>query len=285
MHKKLIFILFTLCQFVLFGQAKMTKIAELDDDLEETSGLVLYQDNYFISHNDGGNKAELFILDLSGKLIKKIKITNADNDDWEDIAQDNKGNLYIGDFGNNDNKRKKCQIYILKKGFIKKGEVEVDKISFSYEDQKDYPPKKKDLNFDCEAMIWKDDHIILFTKSRAKPYKGRTNIYRLKAEPGKQEAKRIGNMNLCQMGWRFCSITAADYDKKTNTLVLLTYSKIYAFTDFEENDFWNGNIQSYTLEKPRQREAICFGGKNEFFITDEKKKGFGGGNLYKIDIK
>jgi hypothetical protein len=285
MQKTSLLLVFLLLSSPLFSQAKMEKIAGLDKDLKETSGLVYYQNKYLISHNDGGNKSEIFVMNLAGNLLRKIEIDGADNDDWEDLTTDNKGNLYIGDFGNNENKRKKCQIYIVKKGFIDKDKVEAEKISFTYEDQDDYPPKKKHRDFDCEAFFWKDGQLILFTKSRAKPFKGLTKIYTLPDKKGKYEAELIGSINLCKIGWRFCSVTSADYDKKTNQLVLLSYSKVYLFSDFDENEFWNGNIRSFTLETPRQREAICFIDRNSFYITDEKKKGFSGGNLHKLRLE
>jgi sugar lactone lactonase YvrE len=30
-------------------------------------------------------------------------VENAENNDWEDITKDIHGNIYVGDFGNNDN--------------------------------------------------------------------------------------------------------------------------------------------------------------------------------------
>jgi sugar lactone lactonase YvrE len=37
------------------------------------------------------------------------------NIDWEDITKDKDGNLYVGDFGNNDNERKDLCIYKIDK--------------------------------------------------------------------------------------------------------------------------------------------------------------------------
>ena len=142
-----------------------------------------------ITHNDGGNKSRLFVLDTLGNLVKKIKLVDTKNKDWEDLTQDDKGNLYLGDFGNNYNTREKCQIYIIKKGFIYKDEIEPDKITFWYEDQYSYPPNKENLNFDCEAFFYKDGFLYLLTKCRSTPFTGVSNVYRIPAKKGKYKAK------------------------------------------------------------------------------------------------
>ena len=271
---------------ISLGQAKMKKIADLPKDVFETSGLALFQDKYLVTHNDGGNKSEIYVVDLKGNFVKKINIDDTKNRDWEDLAQDDEGRLYIGDFGNNDNSREKCQIYILPKNFLEKKKVDPKKITFTYEDQKKYPPKKSERNYDCEAFFWKDDKLYLLTKCRTKPYSGECRIYELPAKPGKYKAKYKGSIFLCKSGgWRFCSVTGADYDQKTNTLAILTYSRLYTITDIEDGNFWKGTIRSYSLPVVKQREAICFAGKNKLYLTDEVKKGLGGGNLYEVKIK
>ena len=48
------------------------------------------------------------------KQVRTIKIDNAKNDDWEELAEDDEF-IYIGDFGNNNGKRKNLCIYIIRK--------------------------------------------------------------------------------------------------------------------------------------------------------------------------
>ncbi len=270
---------------VSMGQAKMKKVIKLPKVVYETSGLEFYQDKYLITHNDGGHKSEIFILNTLGELVKKINIEDTKNRDWEDLTQDDKGQLYIGDFGNNNNDRKKCQIYILPNGFIDKKKVTPKKITFWYEDQTEFPPKKGKLNYDCEAFFWKDDKLYLLTKCRTKPFTGESRIYSLSPVPGKQMAKYEGSINLCTNGWRFCSVTGADYDPKTNSVAILTYSKLYIVSEISKDRFWKGKIKAYSLPVVKQREAVCYYGKNKLFITDEEKKGFGGRNLYTVKLK
>lgn len=280
-----IFLILILFQQFVSAQLTCTKISNLPEKMYETSGLVLIDDKYLVTHNDGGNESELFIINLKDGSFSTVEIEDAKNNDWEDITQDTEGNLFIGDFGNNLNKREHCTIYKINAGYHDKKRVESKKITFTYADQEKYPPEPGQLNFDCEAMIWKDDSLYLFSKCRTEPFTGLTNIYVLPDAPGKYTARKIGSIQLCSSDWRFCSVTAADYSVKQNTLILLTYSRIYIVSDFEANKFWEGKVKSYQLSFIKQREAICFKDKNTWYMTDEYRKGLGGGNLYEVKLK
>lgn len=269
----------------LEGQLKVKKVNDLPDKMYETSGLVYVNGKYLITHNDGGHKSELYVLDEDGEEVGEINIKDTKNRDWEDVAMDTEGKLYIGDFGNNDNDREKCQIYILPKGFLKEKDIDPGKITFSYEDQKKFPPKKELWNYDCEAFFWKKNRLYLITKCRTKPFTGMARVYELPAFPGKYEAKLIGQIPLCKSGWRFCSVTAVDYHAPSNTLVALTYSKLYVIRNFKGGRIWEGDIQSFSLPFLKQREGICFKNGRTLYMTDEYKKGLGGGNLYKLQLK
>lgn len=267
------------------SQISLTRIQSLPQHLYESSGLILYQDTLLITHNDGGNPSELYALNLKGELVQTIRLSTIKNKDWEDLAQDNSGTIYIGDFGNNSNSRKSCQIYIVPPDLIHQKDITPQKISFTYEDQSQYPPDKAALNFDCEAFFWKDDSLYLFTKCRTSPFTGVSNIYVIPDKPGTYVAKKIASISLCSSDWRFCSVTAADYSEELNMVVLLTYSRIYLLTDFTGNHFHEAKIKSYQLSFIRQREGICFNGNSGWYMTDEYRAGLGGGNLYQLKIK
>lgn len=282
-----LFICGLLIHLTSFSGMSVKKINSLPSRLKETSGLELYKGKYLLSHNDSGGKSEIYLLNLEGEIVKTVFIDEAKNVDWEDITLDDKGKLFIGDFGNNLNKRKKCQIYIVGKDLDTdpNDQINAKKITFSYEDQKDYPPKKKNLNFDAEAFFWMKDSLYILTKCRAKPFTGLSKVYVLPTKPGKYKARKIGEFNLCSSNWYMCSVTAADYNEKTNTLAVLTYTRLYLFQNFPGNRIWEGKVKSYHFGSMKQREAICFKSSNELYLSDEYRKGFGGGNLYKIEIK
>ena len=87
-----------------FGELEVkVKLPEL---LEEVSGIQYSQnEDAFWMLNDSGNSPSLYLVSEQGELLRVLQI-NAQNTDWEDITQDQQGNIYIGNFGNNANKRK-----------------------------------------------------------------------------------------------------------------------------------------------------------------------------------
>ena len=113
----------------------------------------------FITHNDSGDKAKLYVFNPKGRLIKSVRFHDIKNKDWEDIAADD-DHYYIADTGNNYANRKNLKIYILTKELIVKGEI-----SISYSAQKDFT--KRALNsFDAEALTVVGDSLALFSKNR-----------------------------------------------------------------------------------------------------------------------
>ena len=81
----------------------------------ESSGIVasLKYPGVFWTHNDQGNPAEIFAITREGKPLGRFKI-EAKNDDWEDIATDDAGNLYVGNIGDNEEGRKSVEVYRVK---------------------------------------------------------------------------------------------------------------------------------------------------------------------------
>lgn len=76
------------------------------------------------------------------------------------------GNLYIGDFGNNDNVRQDLCIYKINNNSLnQENAVPAYKISFAYPEQKDFPPKKTEMMFDVEGFFEFKNHFYLFTKN------------------------------------------------------------------------------------------------------------------------
>jgi hypothetical protein len=78
------------------------------------------------------------------------------------ITKDKDGNLYVGDFGNNDNERKDLCIYkIDKKSF--KNAIPAYKVSFAYPEQKIFL-KKTEMFYDVEGFFEFKNNFYLFTK-------------------------------------------------------------------------------------------------------------------------
>lgn len=95
---------------------------------------------------DSGNKNNIYGLTPEGKIAHAVTLENAKNVDWEDLTADEEGNLYVGDFGNNDNIRKDLCIYKINAGDLKnETAVSPSKVEFYYPEQSQFPPKKSEL--------------------------------------------------------------------------------------------------------------------------------------------
>ena len=82
----------------------LERLGRLDDPaIVEASGIVRSRKHpgIFWVHNDSGQPAPpLFAVRRDGSLVRSYRV-EAPNVDWEDIATDDAGRLYIGDIGNN----------------------------------------------------------------------------------------------------------------------------------------------------------------------------------------
>lgn len=279
--KKLILLsiifLFVSCQN--FGQLQM--MADLPKDLKEVSGMeTAVGSKYIWMINDSGNKPRLFGVSKKGKIKKEVEIDKK-NKDWEDLTSDEEGNLYIGDFGNNENERKNLRILKIKKKDLRKKKADVKKIEFEYEDQDDYSPKKKELFYDAESFFYYKKHFYIFTKSRVAKEYGKTSLYKLPAKEGNHKARLIaefdnGNKNA---SW----ITSADISQDGKKVVLLSQKNVLIFTDFKDDNFFSGKVREIDLIHRTQKEAVCFKDNNTLLLSDEKSDGEGG-NLYQLKI-
>jgi hypothetical protein len=70
--------------------------------IPEASGIVKSRRHpgIFWVHNDSGNAPLLFAVRGDGRIVRRFRLA-IPNLDWEDIAIDDQGHLYLGDIGNN----------------------------------------------------------------------------------------------------------------------------------------------------------------------------------------
>ncbi len=260
----------------------LTIIADLPKTLSEVSGAECIDGcSQIWMLNDSGNKPRLYKLDTLGKIKFELKI-DAKNRDWEDLAADPDGNLYIGDFGNNLSKRDNLSILKINGEYLEAmTDVPVERISFSYPNQKNYPPKKKQLYFDSEALVFFNDSLYIFTKSRVRGNFGRTDLYKVPAERGQHSAVYIDSFTSCDDSE--CWITGADLSPDGKTLVLLSPKSAWLFSEFSGDNFFNGKVTELPFNHVSQKEGVCFRSENEIFIVDERAHG-SGGNLYLFQL-
>ena len=259
-------------------------IAKLPKELKESSGIILDDGEHFWLLNDSGNKNEIHKIDLEGKISSTILVTDLENKDWEDITKDAEGALYIGDFGNNDNTRKDLGIYKIAKADLNNTTVAVaQRTTFSYPEQTAFPPKKKELLYDCEAFFEWNGYFYLFTKNRSKGFNGTTLLYKIPNKEGNFTAQLLGSYKTCGT-YPTCAITSAAISPDRKKIVLLSHSSIWVIENFKADDFMNGMITELPLNDTSQKEGICFKDNDMLLLTDERIKK-NGGNLYQVSLK
>ena len=183
----------------------------------ETSGLAWIANRLF-SINDGENSNEIHEIDpVNGEVVRSIIVENALNVDWEDLAHSDT-HLYIGDFGNNLGGRKDLSIYVVSiSDLLTADQIQAEKIEFYYPNQTDFSGNSQNHRFDCEAMVYKEGKLHLFTKNWQSED---SDHYLLPAEPGNYEAEFLGTLPIDGL------VTAADIDPATGRVVLLGFLRL-----------------------------------------------------------
>ena len=266
-------------------EESLVTIFDLPKKLKEVSGMVYApESNLFWTIEDRGNKNAIHGIDSNGEITSTVAIENTQNIDWEDITKDNEGNVYIGDFGNNDNDRKDLSIYkIDKNGLNSESGSPAYKISFAYPEQKEFPPKKSEMFYDVEGFFEFKNNFYLFTKNRSKGFDGTAHLYKVPNAAGFHQAVLLGKFQTCGNADQ-CAITSAAISPDESKVIVLTHDKILMFENFTGDDFLNGSQTTLELNHFSQKEAICFSDNDTVFIADERTKKTGG-KVYQVSLK
>ncbi len=260
------------------------QITRLPLEILESSGIAISGSNLIWSHEDSGNDNLLYGFDTTGQLKRTLTITNVPNTDWEDLAVDEDGNIFIADLGNNSNQRTDLAIYkIPDPGNITGNNVTAEILNVSFADQTSFPPAAADMNFDVEAIAWRDGYLYLFTKNRSNPFSGITKMYKMEDQPGSyslmpEDSFVVGTDSYID------KITSADYNRINNELVLLTHNRLISFKNFQDDRFFDGTMTEYTFSSlPGQNEAIAYVTPGKLYMTEEGSGGQGGW-LYELRL-
>jgi hypothetical protein len=249
------------------GKSHFAKKFNLPNTIKETSGLIKV-DNRLWTLNDSGGKAALYQIDeRNGRVIKQLNISKARNTDWEDIAYDD-NYVYIGDIGNNRGNRKDLKIYkILRASLRTAKSVRAEIIYFNYSDQKDFRSRPHKHNYDCEAMVTHNGKLYLFSKNWGNQ---KTRLYELSTQAGKHKARYVSTFNIQGM------VTGASLNKEMDILLLTTYSSlldvnVWAFTNYNNRNFFRGNAKRLNLKSPLQGqiEGVTFNSNYKAYLSSE----------------
>lgn len=164
--------------------------------------------------NDSGNGPQLFAIDRTGALRGEFQVKGAINIDWEALATDDAGSLYIGDVGNNGGVLKARWVYQVKEPDAlpaNPGQRPLPELAVVHTYSCSFP----DRPFDCEAMVFHEGSLYLWSKVDSKPF-----LYRL---PLDQPGKSVPLVVVCALPRELRVITDAALSADGKRLALLSY--------------------------------------------------------------
>ena len=244
-------------------------IGSLLGKVPESSGVApADQPGTYYSFGDDGNSPTIYKLSTVAKLLGKIDL-GTENIDWESLSRDPAGNYFIGDCGNNNSDRQNLRIL----RFRPEQPDKVTQIAFSYPDQKKFPPKKKERNFDCEASLWHDGQVWLFTKDRGQ--QRTSNVYTVPDQPGTYTAKYVTGIPI---PGEVTDVALAPSGRK---MVLLGRGELFVLEGTTWDLLLHDTPRRIGLADIGQTEGVTFKTENSLIITTEK----GGWYEYIFDYK
>jgi hypothetical protein len=143
-----------------------------DQRITESSGVIASRryPNVFWTHNDGGGpkKQVLYAIERQGNTLAAFPVIGPRFHDWEDIAIDDAGHLYLGDIGNNDSKEDTLAVYEIDEPDPKAG---IGPIS----PKRGWKLKFPGAPFNCESLfVWKEYGYVIskvFNNERAQIFR------------------------------------------------------------------------------------------------------------------
>ncbi|HMX39019.1 MAG TPA: hypothetical protein PK971_01840 [Saprospiraceae bacterium] len=251
---------------------------KLPPELKEVSGMVRTLSGDVWMLNDSRNPPILFRYDPIEGQVKESRRLPVPNRDWEDIATDPQGFLYIGDVGNNRNARRDLRVYR-----YHPATGQLDSILLRYPDQRHFAPADtRWWNFNCEAMVWHHDSLHLFSKNS---FQGNfyTKHYVVPARPGEYVAELRDSICLKNR-----VVTGAALSRDGRTLALTGYiigkkmgflpstkASVFYFTGFAGSNFFQGKAVRKRLPKlliARQFESVTQWEGDCWLVANEGRK-------------
>jgi len=222
----------------------------------------------FWTHNDGGGakRQVLFAMTRDGKGIAAYPVTDVTIQDWEDIAIDDQGHLFIGDIGNNDERRRELAVYQVDEPEPKAGRGGALHPTASW--QLRFPGEP----FDCESLfVWDTQGYVVSKVFNDKP----AQIFRfpLKGASGPITLELVATTKIES------PVTGADISSDGRLLALVAKSGAFVYR-IEGDVAKVGKRKAHqTKFKDEHIEGCCFvpegllatsEGREIFLFTDER---------------
>ena len=238
--------------------AGLRSVGRLTDGILESSGLCAAPEaGTYYTFGDDGQQPLVFRIDATGQQVGQFTL-GAPNRDWESLSRDNSGNYYMGDCGNNNSDRQNLAIL----RFRPEQPDKVAKINFKYPDQTEFPPSKSLRNFDCEASLWHDGQVYLFTKDRAQ--QTTCKVYTVPQTPGTYTARLVTKLAIPG------EVTDATLSPSGHRLVLLARQELFTLDGNSWDAILKATPRRISLKGAGQTEGAAFKNEHTLLITTEQ---------------
>ncbi|MDX1506818.1 MAG: hypothetical protein R3358_00970, partial [Woeseiaceae bacterium] len=268
--------------------ARLSVAGQLEEkDISEASGLAASRrnDELLWLHNDSGAKARLYAASTDGKKRGRIKLEDADNRDWEDMASfvhDGRPYLLVADIGDNDTRHDFATLYVVEEPDLDdddKPELEPAwRIDFTY------PDGPRDA--EAVAVDAAGERVYVLSKRDVPAV-----LYSLPLLPPDDEefvtAERIGPVaSLPQPtnsdvefaealnSWHW-QPTGMDIARDGSAVAILTYAAVYYYPRRSGETIYASLRRpplAFDIRNVRDAESIAFGADSRtLFVSVEKK--------------
>jgi hypothetical protein len=251
-------------------------------DITESSGVAASRclTDVLWTHNDSGDDAYIFAINLQGDVLGTWRVPNARNEDWEDIAsfRDPSGKcfVYIGDIGDNKGKRTEHTVYRIPEPEITDAGRESSRkeplltsnpevLKFTYPDRIQ----------DSEAMMVhpQTGDIYVVTKSVSGP----AGVYRLRPDFGSSAVSKLQKVaDITVPAIPNGLITGGDISPDGRRVILCDYTQAYELrlpdgaSDFDL--IWQQSPEPVDLGKRPSGESVSYSKDgSSIFATSEGK--------------
>jgi hypothetical protein len=261
---------------LLFGAmrddvAPLEPLGKLDIKLvPEASGIVKSRRHpgVFWVHNDSGNTPSIFAIRADGRIIREFRL-EIPNIDWEDIAIDDQGHLYIGDIGNNLGALPARAIYRID---------EPDPVHTPAQPIKPTAVSRyavpRGNRFDAESLDYDHGTAIVI----AKYLDGReAEVFAVGSGTPAPVLKPIEPRSLGRLAGFTEPATGSDLDTDCTHLAVCSsmVTRIYRRDDVKKNDW---KLESEVRYAAAQFEGICWDGRDLILVAE-------GGGIFRIKEK
>lgn len=231
-----------------------------DPEVTESSGIVASRrfPGVFWTHNDDGGQPVLHAIGKKGQALGRVAVAGITVKDWEDIAADENGNLYIADIGDNGGNRKTLAIYKLREPNPNR----TSPINVTGAWSLKFPGNPED----CEAFFVANGSGYVIGKQRVD---GKVTIYGFPMSSSSTPVKmqRVAKIKVT------APVTGADISKDKRRLGIITEQGAYVF-HIDGNVGSAGSAARFFMRfDDTTMEGGCFAGSG-FLVSAED------GNLY-----